>query len=199
MNRKLRLLAGMSVLAVVLACNEGTTAVRVPGLNFQWMQQLPPPPTLSVIVNPDPNQPNNSEGTFTYTTTVSGGSGTYTYHWYWRSCNMNGGSEWCPSSYFESAETGSAFTYTIGPADTKIDFLVEVQEVTSSDTPATGKGNLWTAGPMYGTPGSGEEGQTVCDIIGYPLSRHALNPNTGQWQWVNYRRNPCTGAVEWPA
>jgi len=193
MNLKLTSLVGVAALAGIYACTEGT-AVRIltPLRNFQW-ENLEPPPTLSVALLGDPNQPNNSAGTFTYTTSVSGASGTYTYRWYWRGCNMNNGAEWCPPSYFESYETGSSFTYTIGAADTRIEFVVEVQEVSSSDTPASGKGYLFTAGPMYGAEGSTEGGNPFCGpLTSYPLSRRADN------QWIDYRRSPCTGAVEYP-
>jgi hypothetical protein len=163
--------------------------------SYSEYDNLPPPPTLSVTINPDPTQPNNAAGTFTYTTTVSGGSGTYTYRWYWRPCNWNDGAEWCANSYFESYETGSAFTYTIGAADTRIDFVVQVQEVSGSDTPATGKGHLWTAGPMFGSgEGSSEGSNPFCGpMMHYPLSRHV----EGQG-WIDYRRHQCTGTVEYP-
>jgi hypothetical protein len=113
---------------------------------------------------------------------------------------MNNGAEWCPNGYFESYETGSSFTYFIGPADTKVEFAVEVQEVSGANTPASGKGYLWTAGPMFGDPGSHEGSDPFCTgLTSYPLSRLAQNPNTGQWVWVDYRRNQCSGAVELPA
>jgi hypothetical protein len=194
------LLAGLPVLAFSYACNDEIAAsISPPPPSFQW-EYLSAPPALSVTIVGDPNQPNNSAGTFTYTTDVSGGSGSYTYRWYWRGCNMNNGAEWCPNGYFESYETGSSFTYTIGAADTRIEFAVQVQEVSGADTPATAKGYLWTAGPMFGAEGSTEGSNPFCTgLTSYPLSRHVQDPNTGQWFWLNYRRNQCAGSPEYPA
>jgi hypothetical protein len=32
---------------------------------------------------------------------------------------------------------------------------------------------------------------------GYPLSRRELNPNNQQYEWLDYRRNQCSGTVQW--
>jgi hypothetical protein len=203
MNRAVTQLLGVVVLAFTNACEKATTAAstaNMPGPSFQWYEQLPPPGTLSAAVLNDPEFPNNGYGYFNATTQVSGGSGTYTYRWYVRECSWNEGAEWCPSWYVDTYETGSALTWWISASATTVYFVVEVQEVTSNNTPASGVATAFVAGPYFEAEGSSGNNPFCGNLMaagGYPLSRRELNPNNQQYEWLDYRRNQCSGAVEW--
>jgi len=215
MNRKLTLLPGVLMLAFTYACDEGTTAVRtsMPSPSFSWQQALTPPPTLTVTIEGDPNNPQPYEpGDYTFTASVSGGSGNYAYHWFWRGCNVNMEEEWCPSGgYWSSGQSGSSFTTYLGAYDTRLDVVVEVQDISGLDTsscpsapglhacnPPSGKGYLYTPGPLEGYIGVVHGSDWSCEVDGYPFVRFEYNPNTGEYEWVPYRRNTCSGEVEYP-
>lgn len=204
MNRRLTLLLGVLVLAFAYACNEATTASTpsMPGPSFQWQNNLSAPPTVTVSIQPDANNPPQEEGgDRTFHANVSGGSGSYAYYWYWAGCNVNMDEEWCPpNGFFSSSETSSSFTTYIGIYDTRLEVVVEVQDLagpnppTTPHRPPTGKAWILVEGPMWGwvPPGSFN-----CGLGGFPLRRWEYDPSTGQLTSVWYRRHPCTGEIQY--
>jgi hypothetical protein len=208
MNRRLTLLMGVMVLGFTHACDRATTAAsttNLAGPSFQW-EALPPPPTLTVSIEPDANNPprdaqgQSTAGDYTFHANVSGGSGSYTYRWYWAGCNINDNQEWCPNGFFDSHQGGTSFTTYVGLYDTRLEVVVEVQDNSCANPPSShcsapsGKAWILTEGPQWGWV---PQGFMPC-LLGpsYPLWRWEFDTN-GVLQFVEYRRHPCTGAFEY--
>lgn len=152
--------------------------------------------TLTVVMS-GPGAWISDPGYYTYSATVSGGSGRYMYTWYYRGCFEYGGGVSCPSDYMQISETQeglNAITRYVGWYDVKHEVVLQVQEISSADSPLSWKGTSYNEGPMWVEQMPTHEWGFNCgaNFNWYPLSRLHRNGD-GSVVWQEYYRDICNG------